>query len=330
MSQCATMKHRRDQWKPQATQRGDRERYQRTQHARLKAERDGVTTALKETHARLRQLEAQLQGLATVPQVDVVSLALQLFGVAHIGLRAVSRVLSLLAWVLGIKKAPCPHTIIHGVLRLSLVRIPSARTLRGFPLRQAPFTHGLIWMIDSSMGLGTGKMLAVVAGDAHHPQGAPGALSFQRGHCIGVCVAPTWAGDTMAAVLKRLIAQMGRPAADRKDGGSALHTAVAVLEAQGLESPCSADIAHAAAGIRKRPDQHHPACEACLSVCGRVSGTLKHTMLACFVPPKVRTKARFMHVHRLCTWADRVRTLSPAGGAKMGSTFARLRACRDA
>jgi len=127
-------------------------------------------------------------------------------------------------------------------------------------------------MIDSSMGLGTGKMLAVVAGDAHHPQGAPGALSFQRGHCIGVCVAPTWAGDTMAAVLKRLIAQMGRPAADRKDGGSALHTAVAVLEAQGLESPCSADIAHAAAGIRKRPDQHHPACEACLSVCGRVSG----------------------------------------------------------
>src|SRR5437667_5479434 len=242
MSQCATMKHRRDQWKPQATQRGDRERYQRTQHARLKAERDGVTTALKETHARLRQLEAQLQGLATVPQVDVVSLALQRFFVAHIGCRAVSRVLSLLAWVLGIKKAPCPHTIIHWVIRLSIVRIPSARTLRGFPLSQAPFTNGLIWMIDISMGLGTGKMLAVLACDAHHHQGAPAALSLQRVHCIGVCVAPTWAGETIAEVLKRLIAQMGRPSAYLKDGGSERHKAVALLEEQVRETPCIADI----------------------------------------------------------------------------------------
>ena len=37
-----------------------------------------------------------------------------------------------------------------------------------------------------------------------------------------------------------------------------------------------------------------------------------------------------MPVHRLCTWADRLLTLSPAGGAKAGSIFARLRACFDA
>ena len=320
MSQCSKMKHSRDQWKHKATQRGDRERYQRKQHARLKAERDWVTKALKETQARLRQREAQLQGRATVPQVDVVSLALQLFVVAHIGFRAVSRVLSLLAWVLGLKKAPGPHTIIHWVIRLSIVRIQSARTLRGFPLSQAPFTNGLIGMIDSSLGLGTGKMVAVLACDAQHHQGAPGALSFQRVHCIGVCVAPTWAGETIAEVLKRLIAPMGRPAASRKDGGSERQKAVAVLEEQGLESPGIDDIAHAAAGIRKRPSQHHPAFEAFLSVCGRVSGTLKQTILACVVPPNVRTTARFMNVHRLCTWADRVLKLSPAGGAKAGST----------
>jgi hypothetical protein len=149
MSQFSKMKHSRDQWKHKATQRGDRERYQRKQNARIKVERDRVTQALKETQARLRQLEAQLQGLAPVPKVDVVYLALQLFLVAHIGFRAVSRVLSLLSWVLGIKKAPCPQTIINWVIRLSIVRIQSARTLRGFPLRQAPFTHGLIWMAIS-------------------------------------------------------------------------------------------------------------------------------------------------------------------------------------
>ncbi len=36
-----------------------------------------------------------------------------------------------------------------------------------------------------------------------------------------------------------------------------------------------------------------------------------------------------MHVHRLFTWADRVLKLSPAGSAKKGSIFAKLRACLD-
>jgi hypothetical protein len=79
----------------------------------------------------------------------------------------------------------------------------------------------------------------------------------------------------------------------------------------------------------KRYYQRHPAFERFLSVCGRVSGKLKHTLLACLVPPSVRTKARFMHVHRLFTWAEQLLQLSPAGGAKAGSILARLRACLD-
>src|SRR2546426_11463040 len=83
MSQFSKMHHSRDQWKHKATQRGERERYQRKQHARLRAERDRVTQALKETQASLRQLEAQLPGRVTVPKVDVVYVALQLFFVAR-------------------------------------------------------------------------------------------------------------------------------------------------------------------------------------------------------------------------------------------------------
>jgi len=329
MSQCSKMPHSRDQWKHQATQRGERERYQRTQSARFKAERDRVTTALELTQAHLRQLEAQLHGLATVPKVDVVSLALQLFFVARIGFRAVSRVLTLLALALGIHKAPCPHTVINWVIRLTIVRLDSARTLRGFPLSQAPFPNGLIWMIESSIGLGTGKILAVLAVDAHHHHLAPGALSVPRVHCLGVCVADSWTGEAIAEVLKRLIAQMGRPAASLKDGGSELHKAVTFLEEQRLDSPCLDDIAHAAAGRLTRVSQAHPAFESFVSACGRVSGQLTHTLLACVAPPTVRTTARFMHVHRLCTWADRVLKLSPPGGAKRGSIFATLRTSLD-
>jgi hypothetical protein len=79
----------------------------------------------------------------------------------------------------------------------------------------------------------------------------------------------------------------------------------------------------------KRYYQHHPAFERFVSACGRVSGKLKHTLLACLAPPTVRTKARFMNVHRLFTWAEQLLKLSPPGGAKASSILARLRAGMD-
>jgi len=133
----------------------------------------------------------------------------------------------------------------------------------------------------------------------------------------------------IAELLKRLIAQIGRPAAYLKDGGSDLHKAAALLAADGLGSPCLDDISHAAAGMLKRTYQHHPAFERFLSACGRASGKLKQTLLACLAPPTVRTKARFMNVHRLFTWADRILQLSPPGGAKRGSMLAKLRGALD-
>jgi hypothetical protein len=329
MSQLSKMRHSRDQWKDKAKQRGKGERYERREKARIKAQRDQLTQALKASETRVRELEAQLGGLATRPKVDVVHFALPLFLEARISFRAVSRVLALLARVLGIRKAPCPQTIINWVIRLTIVRLDAARTLRGLPLAHAPFTNGLIWLIDISIGLGSGKILAVLALDAHHHQRVCDAPALCHVHCIGVAVADSWTGEMIAELLKRLIAQIGRPAAYLKDGGSDLHKAAALLAADGLGSPCLDDISHAAAGMLKRTYQHHPAFERFLSACGRASGKLKQTLLACLAPPTVRTKARFMNVHRLFTWADRILQLSPPGGAKRGSMLAKLRGALD-
>jgi len=329
MSQLSKVTHSRQQWKHKAKQRGDHNRYERKQIARLSAERNQATRALKETRAQLRQLQDQSRQLVVRPKVDLVHLTLQLFWVARIGFRAVCRVLGLLAPVLGIHKPPCPQTVINWVTRLSLVRIEAARTLEGLPPTRAPFTNGFIWMIDISIGLGTGKILAVLAVDARHHQLTDGALALEHVHCIGVGVADSWTGDAIAALLGRLIAITGRPTAYLKDGGTELHKAVDVLDDKALASPCLDDISHAVAGMLKRFYQDHPAFETFLSACGRVSGTLKHTILACLAPPKVRTKARFMNVHRLFTWADQVLKLSPPGGAKSSSTLAKLRACLD-
>jgi len=329
MSQFSKMKHSRNQWKEKTKKCSQGERYQRREKGRIKAQRDQLTHDLKASQARVRELEARLNGLAIRPKGEVIHLALQLFLEARISFRAVSRVLALLALALGIKKAPCPQTIINWVIRLTIVRIEAAQTLRGLPLTQAPFTNGLIWMIDISIGLGAGKIVAVLALDAHHHQLVRGAPALRHVHCVGVAVADSWTGETIAELLKRLIAQMGRPAAYLKDGGSDLHKAAALLEDEGLGSPCLDDISHAAAGMLKRTYQSHSAFECFLSACGRASGKLKQTLLACLAPPTVRTKARFMNVHRLVTWADRVLQLSPPGGAQRGSMLAKLRGALD-
>ena len=79
MRQLSTVTHSRTQWKHRAKQRGDRDRDQRKQLARISAERDRATKALKAALTRLRQLEAHMQRLVTRPKVDVVWLALPLF-----------------------------------------------------------------------------------------------------------------------------------------------------------------------------------------------------------------------------------------------------------
>lgn len=169
------------------------------------------------------------------------------------------------------------------------------------------------------MGLGTGKRLAVLACDAQHQQLAPGARALAQVHGLGVGVADAGTGATIAEVLQRRSAPMGRPATYRKAGGSELQKAVDFLAAHGLRSPGRDDSAPAVAGRRKGISQEHPRCATFLSACGRLAGTLKPTMLACLAPPQVRTNARFLPGHRFCPWAERVRQLSPPGGAKSGS-----------
>jgi hypothetical protein len=325
MSQSSKLRHSRQQWKQKAKERAEQNRYLRKEIARLRHERDLAKEALKAAKTQLRQKEAR----PTTLKAHRVWLALTLFAGARISFRAVSRVLHVLADRLGLGKAPCPQTVINWVMRLSIVRMQSVRLLEGVSRHLIPFTNGLIWMMATSITLGTGKLLSVLALDAHHYQLAGCAPGFQHVRCVAVAVSPSWSGERLAALLERVISVVGRPAAYLKDGGSELKKAIDVLSERGLGSPVIDDISHAVANMLKRRYEKHPQFAIFLSACGRVSSRLKHTVLACLAPPKVQTKSRFMNVHRLVRWADRVLGLLPAGRAKAGSVVATLRTALD-
>jgi len=106
MSPETRYKRSRDNWKQKAACRGDTNRYQSKELARIKAERDRFKKELKEIRARVHQLESQGRVIVVQNKVDLIFLALQLFVVARIGFRAVSRVLGIVMGALGLKKSP--------------------------------------------------------------------------------------------------------------------------------------------------------------------------------------------------------------------------------
>ena len=136
---------------------------------------------------------------------------------ARISFRAVSRVLDVLAAPLGLPKGPCPQTVINWVTRLSIARLQDAPAVPNIPLSAAPFANGFIWIIDISIALGSGKLLAVLALDARHHDLHPTAPGLNHVHPLAV--AESWTGDDVAEVLKQLIGILGRPVALLKDGG---------------------------------------------------------------------------------------------------------------
>ena len=329
MSQQSKVKASRDKWRSKASGSLINNRYLRRQLARIRAERDHYRNESKKNQKLLLEQTARHSGVACLPKVDLVLLAITLFTVTHIGFRAISRVFSVIAGTLGIKKVPCPQTIINWVMRLSLIRIQSASDLNGSHPIKGPRSNGLIFMLDMSIGLGTGKILAVLALDANHHQLHSDAPCLKNVRCVAVAVANTWTGETIADFLLRVIAVMGSPTAYLKDGGSDLKKAHTLLGEQGQTSLAIDDISHMVATILKREYEDQPAMKIFLSACGKVSSKLKQTILACLAPPKVQTKARFMNIHRVVTWASKLINLSTSGHAFIGSALFRLQYSLD-
>ena len=325
MSTYAKMRKSRDEWKRKTTETKTGLRYQKKENKRIKKERDQYKQAMRKAKKELKELKEQNMRSTVCDKTSLVFLALQLFVVAHIGFRAISRVLAVLALQLGLAKTPCTQTIINWVTRLSIVRMKHAilpdDLHTGIPL----FPGGFILLLDASIGLGKGKILTVLALDAKHYLRNPGAPSLQNVKCVAVSVADTWTGETIAVLLQKIIAQIGGPVAYLKDGGTDLGKAVRLLGEKGLPSLSIDDISHVVANLLKHEYQKHPMFDVFIQTCGNVSRMFKQTVLACLSPPKVSTKARFMNLHRLVKWASQLLKHSPRGRAAKGSLLQKLR-----
>jgi hypothetical protein len=327
MSRYAKMVKKRDRWRAKTKIANTQVHYISREIRRVKRERDHYKKDLRETRKALEELKQQPATSPVGDKTGVVFLALQLFLVARIGFRAVSRVLAVFAPMLGLAKPPCPQTVIHWVTRLSLARMMGR--LSPVPSGGSLFSGGFVLLLDASIGLGQGKILTVLALDSRHHGLNQGAPSLKQLLCVAVAVADTWTGETIAVLLRAVIAQIGTPVAYLKDGGSDLGKAVRLVSAPEAPGITIDDISHVVANLLKHVFASHPQFEVFLRACAAVSRRLKQTILASLAPPKVSTKARFMNLLRLVTWAAGILKQSPRGRAAHGSLLQKLRESLD-
>lgn len=325
MSVAFKLKKSREGWKEKAIERGNTIHYLNKEQRRLKSDVKRYKAQALQTKILLKEVQKNNIPEPGRNKASLVYLALQLFLIAGISFRAVSRVLSVMSGILGIAKAPSHQTIINWWLKLSMVKMQAIQQVQATHIPRYSFSNGFVWMVDISIGLGVGKILTVLALDVHHHQIAQHAPKLQDVHCVGVAVAPSWTGENIADFFKKIIAVLGRPAALLKDGGADLGKSARLLTEQGLGTLCIDDVSHKIANLVKHEYGTHPLFDTFMTACGQISKRFKQSILACLVPPKVSVKARFMNLHRLVSWAEKILKHSAPGRAAEGSLLAKLR-----
>ncbi len=252
------MRTRRDNWRAKAVTNKTALRYERKEKHRIKRERDTYKRELRQAKQQIEELKKHKTELSVNNKTSLVFLALQLFSIARIGFRGIARVLSVLAPWLGLKRTPCAQTIINWVSQLTLTRMKAAWP----PPLEAGNTRlskGFILILDASIGLGKGKIMALLALEANHYLSHPGlAPSLQHVNCVAVSVADSWTGETLAALLEKVIEQIGKPLAYLKDGGTELGKAVRLLDKKGISSLSLDDVSHVVANLLKHEYKTHP------------------------------------------------------------------------
>lgn len=239
---------------------------------------------------------------------------------AAVSFRSVPRILGLSQnqGLMGACWVPHFTSVINWSLRIGL----------GLLKQVAPIDTPWMAIIDHSIDVGTKKALVVLR--------VPLAVLAQRGsavrledcQCIGLVVAETVNGATVARQLEAIFSRSGPPAAITQDCDATLNKGVRLwMNKMQLQAPVIEDISHVMAGALKAQFERTPHYNRFTALSTQAAKALRQTDLAFLVPPKLRTKGRFLNIGKLARWGEKMLdALAVKGRAKKGSVLEKLRA----
>ena len=196
-------------------------------------------------------------------------------------------------------------------------------------LRQvAPIDPPWVAIIDHSIDVGTKKALVVLR--------VPLAALSQRGaaiqlgdcECVGLSVAETVNGETVALQLQAIFQRSGTPATITQDCDATLQKGVRLwMENAHLTVPVIEDIGPVLAAALKARFEQTSDDQRFTSQASKAAKALRQTERAFLIPPKLRSKGRFLSIGKLARWGEKMRgVLAVKGRARKGSPLAKRRA----
>jgi len=115
-------------------------------------------------------------------------------------------------------------------------------------------------------------------------------------------ISENWTGELVESYLEEVFAIVGRPVQIIRDGGSDLCTGLELLREK-FNFVITSDIGHFVANVFKKRFSEIKSYEQFLSFIGGISKKIALTELSHLLPPKLRSKGRFMGISRVVFWA---------------------------
>ena len=316
-------------WRKKAKSRGAKIRgYKRRTQARKE-----IHAQSKRENQRLKlevlKLRATLQGRGAPAQIGSVveqqALCVLVVVCAMVSFRSVPRLLGALQPLLG-TKLRIPHftSVINWTLRVGIAVFSQVTAIA------EPWAA----IIDCSIDIGTRKALVVLRVPLCALQNKRGAIGPKDCECIGLEVSHQWNGVLVCGALTRIFKQTGVPSVILKDGGSDLKKGVELYCTRNPEQKIVIvdDLGHVVGNALKALYAASKSFTLFIKITAKIAARIRQTNLALFLPPKIRTKGRFLGITKLASWAGKIlellRTKNKAGDdpnlSKVRQAFAGL------
>lgn len=303
-------KRSRDAWKAKALDRQQRLRAAQVKirdlehsRARWKAralEAEGVRTGASKAPAPTddEPADAQQRLVLSPPvghhySVMVMQLSMRMYLHATLGSRGVAWVLTLLDAAFPVA-APAYTTVLNWIYRCGLA------VLNRPPERREDW----IYIADHTIALGSSKCLVILGIAASALPQTGYSPSHRAMRVLAVEVTSHSTGPWVAEVLGRVAQRTGAPVQIVADRGSDLRKGIALFQQHTPACVYTYDISHCIATLLKAELGRDARWNAFLAHCRTTLSSFQQTDLAFLLPPRQRTKARFMHLDVHVRWAQ--------------------------
>ena len=225
----------------------------------------------------------------------VMQLAIRMVLDASVGSRGVHRVLDLLGTYFPVA-APAYTTVLNWLYRC------------GLHVLNRPVERRTDWILvlDHTIALGQSKCLVVLGIPASQLEGTGYSPGHRDMRVIAVEVTSQSTGPWVADVLEQVARRIGTPVQIVADHGSDLRQGIGLFQQHAPETVYTYDISHRIATLLKAELGKDARWSAFLAHCRASLASFQQTELAFLLPPRQRTKARFMHVDAHIEWAQRL------------------------